>query len=41
MEVDVVISNNEVFFFNIPPKKLIKLLKKYGLEFKEGVVYCG
>jgi hypothetical protein len=40
-EVNIIISQNKAFFYTHPPKKLLKLLRKYGLQFKEKVIYCG
>jgi hypothetical protein len=39
-EVEVVISSN-VFFFTTPPRRLLELLRELGLEFEEGVTWCG
>jgi hypothetical protein len=40
-EVNIIISNGQVFFYTVPPKKLLKLLRRYGLRFKGRVIYCG
>jgi hypothetical protein len=40
-DINIVISNGQVFFYTMPPKKLLRLLKKYGLKFKGKVIYCG
>jgi len=39
-EVDVVISSN-IFFFKIPSRRLLKLLRELGLDFEEEVIFCG
>jgi hypothetical protein len=39
-EVEVVISSN-IFFFTIPPRRLLKLLCELGLDFEEEVIFCG
>jgi hypothetical protein len=41
-EVNIIISQNKAFFYTHPPRKLLELLReKYGLQFKEKVIYCG
>jgi hypothetical protein len=39
-EIEVVISSN-IFFFTIPSRKLLKLLRELGLDFEEEVTWCG
>jgi hypothetical protein len=41
MEVDAFISPDSVFFFSVPPRTLLDLLRELGLEFEEEVVWCG
>jgi hypothetical protein len=41
-ELYVIVSETSAFFYTAPPRELLKLLKKYGLEFvEEKVVFCG
>jgi len=40
-DVNIILYNNIIFFYQKPPRKLLKLLKKYGLDFEVKVVYCG
>jgi len=40
-DINIIVSSNQVFFYTIPPKKLLKLLRRYGLKFKGKVIYCG
>jgi hypothetical protein len=40
-ELHIVVSENSVFFYANPPSELLMLLKKFGLNFEEKVVFCG
>jgi hypothetical protein len=40
-ELHIIVSKNSVFFYANPPSELLMLLKKFGLNFEEKVVYCG
>jgi hypothetical protein len=40
-ELHIIVSENSVFFYANPPKELIDLLKRFGLDFEEKVVFCG
>ena len=40
-ELNIIVSENSVFFYTNPPKELIDLLKRFGLDFEERVVFCG
>jgi len=39
--ITVLVSDGEIFFFNHPPKKLLKALRKTGIRGKARSVYCG
>jgi 5-enolpyruvylshikimate-3-phosphate synthase len=39
--ITVLISDEELFFFNRPSKKLLKALRKIGIRGKARTVYCG
>lgn len=39
-ELNIVIWD-EVFFYQRPPRGLLKLLRRYGLDFGVRVIYCG
>jgi hypothetical protein len=40
-EIYIVVSKNSAFFYTNPPRELLELLKKFGLNFEEKVVFCG
>jgi hypothetical protein len=41
-ELNIIVSENSVFFYTNPPKELLHLLKRrFGLDFKKKVIYCG
>jgi hypothetical protein len=40
-ELYIVVSENSVFFYTNPPKDLLDLLRRIGLDFEEKVVFCG
>jgi hypothetical protein len=40
-DVNIIIYRDGIFFYQKPPRKLLKLLKKYGIRFSTEVVYCG
>jgi len=40
-ELHIIVSENSVFFYANPPSELLMLLKKFGLNFEEKVIYCG
>jgi hypothetical protein len=40
-DINIIVSPNQVFFYTHPPRKLLKMLRKYGLKFKGKVIYCG
>jgi hypothetical protein len=40
-ELNIIVSENSVFFYTAPPKELLNLLKRFGLDFDEKVVFCG
>jgi len=40
-ELHIIVSENSAFFYTNPPKELLNLLRKLGLEFNEKVIYCG
>jgi hypothetical protein len=40
-ELNIIVSKNSAFFYTNPPKELLNLLRKLGLEFNEKVIYCG
>ena len=41
LAVAVLILDDELYFYNIPPKKLLKKLKELGLVFEERLIPCG
>jgi len=41
-ELNIIIYGDEVFFYQRPPKGLLKMLRRYGLDFVGvRVIYCG
>jgi hypothetical protein len=40
-ELNIVVSKNSAFFYTNPPRELLHLLRRIGLDFEEKVVYCG
>jgi hypothetical protein len=40
-ELHIIVSKNSIFFYTNPPKDLLHLLKRFGLNFEERVVFCG
>jgi hypothetical protein len=40
-ELYVIVSETSAFFYTTPPRELLELLKKYGLDFEEKAVFCG
>lgn len=38
--VNIIIYRDEIFFYQKPPRKLLKLLRRY-LDFEVRAVYCG
>ena len=40
-ELNIIVSKNSAFFYTNPPKELLNLLKRFGLDFEEKVIHCG
>jgi hypothetical protein len=40
-ELNIIVSENSVFFYTNPPRELLEMLRKLGISFEEKVVYCG
>ena len=40
-ELNIIIHGDEVFFYQRPPRGLLKMLRRYGLDFGVRVIYCG
>lgn len=38
---DAIILGQEIYFLNIPPKKLLEKLRELGLVFDERIILCG
>jgi hypothetical protein len=40
-ELHIIVSKNSAFFYNNPPRELLEMLRRLGIDFEEKVVYCG